>query len=347
MKAPVRLALAGLGARGRYWRTVIEREPRSVAAAFVDPSAVARANFAELEPGVPCFADLTEAVDAVAPDALVLATPPDQREAHLGLACERALPVLVEKPLALDLATATHDVERAERAGVPLMVGLNFRYLDVTRQTVRLLADGTVGRPEFARFTYERWRDGHRPGINRYPLTMLHPMLWEQSIHHFDLLRFVYQAEPLAVYARTFNPSWSMYDDDANVSALFTFAGGLTVNYQGTWQSSHVTPVFEWRSECSEGVIVQRDQFGDLAYARRADPELTPVPLQPHETWVTDTSGVLAAFLDHLIDHRPLVCSGRDHLRSLAMVEACVRSSAEGVVVTPAVLGPPREVGMG
>jgi predicted dehydrogenase len=82
-------------------------------------------------------------------------------------------------------------------------------------------------------------------------------------------------------------------------------------------------------------VIVQRDQFGDLAYARRADPELTPVALAPHETWVTDTAGVLAAFLDHLIDHRPLACSGRDHLRSLAMVEACVRSSAEGVVVTP------------
>jgi predicted dehydrogenase len=55
---------------------------------------------------------------------------------------------------------------------------------------------------------------------------MVHPMLWEQSIHHFDLLRFVYGAEPVAVYARTFNPSWSMYEGDANVSALFTFSGG-------------------------------------------------------------------------------------------------------------------------
>jgi predicted dehydrogenase len=347
VSAPLRLVLAGLGARGRYWRTVIEREPRAIAVGFVDPSPAARAAFADLEPGVPAFADLAEAVAAVGPDALVLATPPDTRDAHLDLACAQRLPLLVEKPLALDLATATRYVEQAERAGVPLMVGLNFRYLDVTRQTVRLLAEGAVGRAEFARFTYERWRDGHRPGINRYPLTMVHPMLWEQSIHHFDLLRFVYGAEPVSIYARTFNPSWSMYDDDANVSALFAFDGGLTVNYQGTWQSSHVTPTFEWRSECSGGVIVQRDQFGDLAYARRADPDLTPVALAPHETWVTDTSGVLAAFVAHLIDHRPLECSGRDHLRSLAMVEACVRSSAEGVVVTPAVVGPPIGVGMG
>jgi predicted dehydrogenase len=333
VSAPLRLLLAGLGARGRYWRTVIEREPRAVAVAFVDPSEEARAAFHVLEPAVPTFANLTEAVAAVEPDALVLATPPDTRDADLELACDRGLPLLVEKPLALELATASRYVERAERAGVPLMIGLNFRYLHVTQRTRELLASGAVGRPEFARFTYERWRDGHRPGINRYPLEMVHPMLWEQSIHHFDLLRFVYGLEPVSVYARTFNPSWSMYRGDANVSAVFTFQNGFTVNYQGTWQSGHVTPTFEWRTDASEGVIVQRDQFGDLAFARRAEPELTPAPLPPHETWVTDTAGVLSAFLDHLLGGAPLACSGRDHLRSLEMVEACVRSSREGAAV--------------
>jgi predicted dehydrogenase len=332
-RAPLRLLLAGLGARGRYWRTVIEREPRAVAVGFVDPSPQARAAFADLEPTVPTFADLETAVAEVGPDALVLATPPDTRDPHLELACARRLPLLVEKPLALAVAVAQRYVEQAEAASIALMVGLNFRYLDVTRRTRELLAAGAVGQAEFARFTYERWRDGHRPGINRYPLEMVHPMLWEQSIHHFDLLRFVYGLEPVAVYARTFNPSWSMYRDDANVSAVFTFQNGFTVNYQGTWQSGHVTPTFEWRTDASEGVIVQRDQFGDLAFARRAEPELTPLPLPPHETWVTDTAGVLAAFLEHLIDGAPLACSGRDHLRSLAMVEACVRSSREGSTV--------------
>ena len=339
MSAALRLVLAGLGARGRYWRTVIEREPRAEAVAFVDPAPEARAAFEALQPGVPTFADLADAVAAAAPDAIVLSTPPDTREGHLELACAQRLPVLVEKPLSLDLAEAARFVRMADDAGIPLMVGLNFRYLDVTVQTKRLLRDGAVGRAEFARFTYERWRDGHRPGINRYPLTMTHPMLWEQSIHHFDLLRFVYEDEPTEVYARTFNPSWSMYRDDTNVSAIFSFVGGLTANYQGTWQSSHVTPGFEWRSECSEGLVVQRDQFGDLHHARRDVAELAEVPLAPHETWVTDTAGVLAAFVAHLQDGAPLECSGADHLRSLAMVEACVRSSATGTVVSvPALL---------
>lgn len=334
MNGPLRLVLAGLGARGRYWRTVIERSPDARSVAFVDPAPDARAAFEALEPGVPTFAELAPAVAATGPDALVLATPPNAREAHLELACAERLPVLVEKPLSLDLSEAARFVRMAEAAGIPLMVGLNFRYLDVTRQTRRLLRDGAVGRVEFGRFTYERWRDGHRPGINRYPLTMVHPMLWEQSIHHVDLLRFVYDDEPTDVYARTFNPSWSMYEGDTNVSAIFSFAGGRTVNYQGTWQSSHATPGFEWRSECSEGVVVQRDQFGDLHYARRDVAEFTEVPLAEHETWVTDTAGVLAAFVAHVRDGGPLECSGADHLRSLAMIEACVRSSTTGTAVS-------------
>lgn len=339
MNAPVRLLLAGLGARGRFWRTVIERDSRAVAVAFVDPLPAARAAFGELQPGVPTFADLDEAVAATAPDALVLATPPDTRAGHVAIACERKLPLLVEKPLSLDLVEAARFVREAAAAGIPLMVGLNFRYLDVTRQTKRLLADGHVGEASFARFTYERWRDGHRPGINRYPLGMVHPMLWEQSIHHVDLLRFVYDDEPTDVYARAFNPPWSMYADATNVSAVFSFAGGRVVNYQGTWQANHVVPAFEWRTECTEGVIFQRDQFGDLSYARRDDPKATTVPLAPHEVWLSDTGGVLAAFLAHLLDGAPLECSGADHLRSLAMIEACVRSSATGAAVSvPAIL---------
>jgi predicted dehydrogenase len=340
VSGPLRLLLAGLGARGRYWRSVIADEARADAVAFVDPSPPARAAFEALQPGVPTFADLADAVAAVRPDALVLATPPDTRVAHIELACRDRLPVLVEKPLALDLAEAAHFVALAEAAGIPLMVGLNFRYLDVTVQTKRLLAEGTVGRAEFARFTYERWRDGHRPGINRYPLSMVHPMLWEQSIHHFDLFRHVYEDEPTEVAARTFNPSWSMYAGDTNVSALFTFASGRVVNYQGTWQANHVVPGFEWRTECSEGVVRQGDQFGDLVYARRDDPTPTPVPLRPHETWITDTAGVLAAFVAHLLDGMPLECDGRDHLRSLAMVEACIRSDeTRAVVAIDEVLG--------
>ena len=39
-------------------------------------------------------------------------------------------------------------------------------------------------------------------------------MLWEQSIHHFDLMRYCYQAEVRSVQATTWNPPWSLYRDE-------------------------------------------------------------------------------------------------------------------------------------
>jgi len=330
----VRMLLVGLGARGRYWAQVMHAEPRVEVVGYVDPQGEALARASRDFGERPQFTDLESALQAgLEVEALVLATPPAGREAQLVLACAHQLPVLVEKPLALDLAEAAHFVQMAEAANIPLMVGLNFRYLGVTEATLRLYRDGVVGKPEFARFTYERWRDGHRPGINRYPLTMAHPMLWEQSIHHFDLLRYVYGVEPETVACRAWNPSWSMYAHETNVAALFTFSEGLIVNYQGTWQSNWVTPGFEWRTEATEGVVTQRDQFGDLFYARREMGEPTPVPLPPHEIWVTETAGLLRAFVATLLDGLPLACSGRDHLSSLAMVEACIRSSRDGAVI--------------
>ena len=158
-------------------------------------------------------------------------------------------------------------------------------------------------------------------------------MLWEQSIHHFDLMRFVYGVEPVCISARTFNPSWSMYDGDANVGALITFTGGLEVTYQGTWAGNWQKMGFEWRTECQRGVALQQEMFGALSYAIRDDPELTPVPLPESEPWVDDARALLADFVSHFRKGIPLPCPGTDHLNSLRMVEACIRSSnGEGTV---------------
>ncbi|MCE2473710.1 MAG: hypothetical protein J4G18_17775 [Anaerolineae bacterium] len=121
-----------------------------------------------------------------------------------------------------------------------------------------------------------------------------------------------------------------MYRHDSNVAALIEFDGGLRVNYQGTWQSNWAAPGFEWRSDCAEGIITQREEFGDLSYARRDDGQLTRVALPPHERWISETRALFAAFVAHILDGAELQCSGRDHLMSLAMLQACIKSSASG-----------------
>ncbi len=332
---PLQVILAGLGVRGRYWAEVLTRSPRCEIIAYADPNPAACERMAVKYGERPTFSTPEEALAALPnAQALVLANPPIGRASQIRAASERSIPMLVEKPLALTVEEAAKLVNIAETANVPLMVGLNFRYLEVTKEVMRLLADGIIGKASFGRFTYERYRDGNRTDLNKYPLTMDQPMLWEQSIHHFDLMRYIYGQEPILIQAQTWNPAWSMYQSDANVAAIITFNKGMIVNYQGTWQSGWAEPRFEWRTDCTNGVISQQDQFGKLFFAQQAEPQLSEISLPPHELWITETSGLLEAFLNCVIDGEPLQCSGRDHLMSLAMVEACAISSREARSVT-------------
>ncbi len=328
----LRLILVGLGARARTWAAVARANPDVRIVALCDPDAGARARTAADFPGVPVGATLND-VTGVGADAALICTPPGGRDALIEACCAHRLAILAEKPLADGVSSAARFVAMAESADVPLIVGLNFRYLRVTQAKRAILDARTYGTPEFGRFLYERWRDGMQPQLNRYPLTMAHPMLWEQSIHHFDLMRHVYRAEPAYVQAQTFNPSWSMYAGDANVAALFGFHGGMRVTYQGTWAAGIDRLDFDWRTDCSDGIVVQRAMFGDLAAGHRHDTDLAPVPLPDHTPWIDDATALLASFVATCRGAAP-ECTGRDHLQSLYMLEACILASARRATVT-------------
>lgn len=328
----LRVLVLGLGARARIWMKVLDANPEIEIVGLCDPSPKARATWLGRYPGVPLLAE-AEALFDIPADAALLVTPPAGRLQQVAQAARAGLHILAEKPLADTVEEARDCVSLAEAAGVHLIVGLNFRFLPVTVALRDLLSSGRIGSPEFGRFTYERWRDGMLPHLNKYPLEMAQPMLWEQSIHHFDLMRHVYGREPKRVFAQTFNPSWSMYQDDANVSALFEFEGGFRVNYQGTWAAGWDNLGFEWRTDCSDGVAVQKEMMGALHAARRMDKTLAPVDFDPGEPWVTDAAALLASFVKTCGGKTAPQCTGRDHLRSLAMLEACILSSREGVPV--------------
>ena len=277
MRDPLRVLLAGTGTRGKHWARIMHDEPLCRTVGYVDVNA---ANLAEVNERWP------------APDGRVVHRPrrgAGHRRPRSGRArhtpmghLEQAKQVfaskrhlLSEKPLTLDLAEAIAIVRGAQEAGVSLTVGLNFRYLAATIEAKRIFAARELGEPSFSQYLYWTNRDGRRPGINKYPLTMRQPMLYEQSIHHLDLFRFTYDAEVARVSAITHNPSWSMYADDANVFALIEMTNGIVVNYFGTWSGTTQRRTFEWRTDCSEGAVIQRDFFRDLVSVAKdsAEPE--------------------------------------------------------------------------
>jgi len=329
----LRILLVGLGNRGRMWMSIVERVAGVTLSGAVDVNPSALAAFAAGHPDVPCFADLSEALATAASDAVLLVTPPGGHLAQARQIFAAGLPLLAEKPLTLDLAEAVEIVALADGAGLPLMVGLNFRYLPVSQKIRELVAAHALGVPGFGQFTYQRNRDGRQPWLNKYPLTMHHPMMLEQSIHHLDLIRFCYGREVDAVTCRTWNPSWSMYAHDSNVACLLQLQQGIEVNYLGTWTGGWNELCFEWRTDCTDGVIVQRELFGGLAVAHTADKALTPVELTPCEPFFEDSAALLRDFVAHVRNGAPLACSGADHLLTLALCFAAIESSERGRTV--------------
>ena len=195
----------------------------------------------------------------------------------------------------------------------------------------------------FATFAYLRKRDGTRPDLNDHPLTMHQPMLLEQSIHHLDLVRYVYDREAVAVSAHTWNPSPSPYAGDACVSAHLVMEGGLHVSYMGTWVSGTNRLGFWWRTDLERGVLVQRRQFGDLAAAERVpgaertgplfDDEvepLVPVPLPSWQPFMDDTAALVSQLCKAARGEPHGGPSAEDHLRTLALVRACIAAAEQG-----------------
>jgi predicted dehydrogenase len=343
-----RLVLVGYGVRGRQWARAIREASLADAADAVLTAVVDVSEVARQDAPAPTYATLDYALRETAPDAVIIATPPAYHAADTLLALERGLPVLCEKPLTEDLDEAILLAEASRRTGVPLLVGMNFRCLPVTQEYRRIVQSGELGELLFGQFTYIRYRDGRRRDLNDFPLTMVQPMLFEQSIHHLDLLRYVYGREVVAVSTDTWNPGTSVYRDDSCVAAQLRFEGGMRVSYLGTWTSGSNRLEFRWRTDFAEGVVVQPDQFGTLFSSHRdADAGLTGprfnsnieplqerlvqgLPIAAGEPFVEDTKQLLLHLIRVVRGLERPGPTAEDHLRTVALLHACVESARTG-----------------
>lgn len=87
----------------------------------------------------------TEAVRAGGVDAIYIATPPALHLPHALAAIEAGIPVLVEKPFALDAAEARRIADAARTAGVFCMEGMWTRFLPAARRLRDLAASDAIG----------------------------------------------------------------------------------------------------------------------------------------------------------------------------------------------------------
>lgn len=152
--------------------------------ALADPN-YARAEAAAMQQGAFAYEHYQSMLDTEQLDAVYVCVPPFAHgEIELALV-ERKLPFFVEKPLAVDLATAESIARAVAECNLITAVGYHWRYLDTVEQAQELLRE----RP--ARLALGYWLDATPP-----PAWWRHEaesggQIIEQTTHIFDLARLL------------------------------------------------------------------------------------------------------------------------------------------------------------
>jgi len=329
----IRIAVAGMGARGQEWVREIKAAPAFELAACVDidPAALQRASARFGISPNQCFTNLRKALESSAARAVVVVTPPDCHATTCEAALHRKLAVLVEKPFTLKLSDAVRLVSLADANSTPLLVAQNYRYLRSFRSVKRLIDAGLLGRVGMVVCQY--YRPFHNMPDSLAKLT--NSVLWGISVHHLDAIRYVLGAKVTSVNAETFTLPWGRLPRGASLQLILTTANDTRVSYSATYESTGHT-LFEGGQEFYARFIGER---GTLHVFQRWlifwENGKLPRLVRRGPRKKTEEQ-VLLEQLERALIHgeRPEV-SGRDNLQTVATLEACVRSAAEQRRINP------------
>lgn len=343
MTAPARIAVVGAGLVGQQHIGAIRRSEVAELVAVVEPQETGMA-IAAAE-AVPHFADLTRMLDAVAPEGVIVATPTPLHVEH-GLICvAHGCPLLIEKPIAADVAAAKRLVAAAEAAGVPVLVGHHRRHSAVVREAQALIASGAIGDMRAVQATCWLYKpDGYfdaatwRTRAGAGPISV-------NLVHDVDLLRHLC-GEVTSVQAQA-APSRRGHENEDVAAAVLTFDTGVL----GTLSVSDAT-VGPWSWELTAHENPAYPPTGQSCYLLGGSagalslPDLTVWthaggpnwwhPMQatraPHP--ITDPLvAQIAQFAEVIAGQAAPLVSGAEGLRSLMVVEAIDLAARTGETV--------------
>lgn len=154
-----RVGIVGYGMAGRdiHRGPLLEAGCDVVAVVTGNPERAEQAR--EDLPGVAVHATLEDLLASPEPlDLVVVASPSFAHAANAHAVLDAGIPVVVDKPFALDASEALAVVEHAEQAGVPLSVFQNRRYDPEFTTLASVVERGLVGEAFRFEHRWERWR---------------------------------------------------------------------------------------------------------------------------------------------------------------------------------------------
>lgn len=295
---------------------------------------IERARVVAREFDIPVVSDSAEAlVEADGVDIVDIAVPPRVQPGIVALAVSAGRHILCQKPFALEMDQARKMVQAAESAGVLLAVNQQMRWTAGMAASKDLIARGAIGRATAAQLQVSGWADWEPwPWLAASP----HLDVMYHSIHYLDSVRSVLgDPEWITSFHGRF-PGRSTVKGETLTTTVLEYVDGLQVLITIDHANLHGTPMNVFRFLGTDGALdgTIADEYDsvqdrdDTLTLRRSGS--SPVAYDFDTRWLPDAFlGPMGDLMDAIATGRAPQTSGRDNLRTLALVFGSYRS-AEG-----------------
>jgi len=279
------------------------------------------------------FGSLEAMLECKGVDAIVIATPDAFHAAAVTLAAAAGKSILCEKPLALNLADARGALAAATKHNVYFQVGFMRRYDPAYSAAMKRIEAGEIGVPVVFK---SLGRDKEGPPLSYYHSQINGMLFYTNTIHDFDLARWMVQDEVTEVHAFTtsaIRPEVTQFGDVVASVVNLKFGKGAIGNIESHAQAAYG---YDVRTEIvgSKGAI----QIGSLhrtpATFLTAQGSVSPIADYFLSTFADAYLAEMRDFVDRILNDREPSVTGHDGLKALAIAAAAEQSHGQAKVVS-------------
>ncbi len=307
--------------------TITFRVPSAVIAAVFDSNSAVAEEVAG-KYGIPRAAThSSEILNDPSIDAVLICSPTDTHAELIIAAAHAGKHVFCEKPLDRDLNRIDAILAATDHAGVKMQVGFNRRFDANFARVRQAIVEGEVGTPYILHIVS---RDPAPPSIEY--IKSSGGIFLDMTIHDFDMARFLIgdEVEEIHALGAVFvDPAIGAAGDLDTAIISMRFRNGVIGTIDNCRQAVYG---YDQRAEVlgSAGAIATNNVYRNEAIISRAAEIKRDPPLRFFMDRYTDSYvNEIRAFIDAVVNDKPVPVSGIDGRISVLMVEAARRSYAE------------------
>ncbi|PDN23290.1 inositol 2-dehydrogenase [Salmonella enterica] len=266
-------------------------------------------------------------------EAVFIFTSTDMHEEIVTAAAQAGEHIFCEKPLSMneDEQASMAVLRKVKEKGGALQVAFNRRFDPQFHEGFELVRSGKIGRPQMIKITS---RD---PDLLPHDLIKrIGGLIFDFTMHDFDMARFMMQDEVSEVYVKgntLIDPSLKNIDDVDTLAVMLTFRNG---GYALIDNSRRAVYGYDQRVEVfgSEGMAYADNVSESTVKVFNSQHCIMKNPLPDftvryREAYRTE----ILHFIDSVLHHTPVVCTGEDALLAQRIAIAAQQSLKSGLPV--------------